>query len=389
MSKVDITDNILYVGVDDKEIDLFEGQYVVPNGVSYNSYLIMDEKIVLMDTVDVRKSQEWLANIRVVLGTRQPDYLVVSHMEPDHAGSIAKAVEEFPDMKLVGNAKTFAFMSQFFGFDVDAKKVVVADGDTLTLGKHELKFIFAPMVHWPEVMMSYETCEKILFSADGFGKFGALDTEEDWACEARRYYFNIVGKYGAQVQAVLKKLSGVEVNAICPLHGPVLKENLEYYIGLYDTWSSYRAESEGILVAYASIYGNTAAAAKKLAEMLKEKGVAKVAVTDLARDDMAEAIEDAFRYEKMVLACSTYDGGIFPCMEDFLSHLKAKNYQKRTVALIENGTWAPMAGKKMREIMEGMKEVKVLENVVTIRSAVKDDTLEALNALADAIIAEA
>lgn len=389
MSKVDITDNILYVGVNDREIDLFEGQYVVPNGVSYNSYLIMDEKIVLMDTVDVRKSQEWLANIRVVLGTRQPDYLVVSHMEPDHAGSIAKAVEEFPDMKLVGNAKTFAFISQFFGFDVDAKKVVVADGDTLTLGKHELKFIFAPMVHWPEVMMSYETCEKILFSADGFGKFGALDTEEDWACEARRYYFNIVGKYGAQVQAVLKKLSGVEVNAICPLHGPVLKENLEYYIGLYDTWSSYRAESEGILVAYASIYGNTAAAAKKLAEMLKEKGVAKVAVTDLARDDMAEAIEDAFRYEKMVLACSTYDGGIFPCMEDFLSHLKAKNYQKRTVALIENGTWAPMAGKKMREIMEGMKEVKVLENVVTIRSTVKEDTLEELNALADAIISEA
>ena len=388
MSKVDITDNILYVGVNDREIDLFEGQYVVPNGVSYNSYLIMDEKIVLMDTVDVRKSKEWLANIRVVLGTRQPDYLVVSHMEPDHAGSIAKAVEEFPDMKLVGNAKTFAFMSQFFGFDVDAKKVVVADGDTLTLGKHELKFIFAPMVHWPEVMMSYETCEKILFSADGFGKFGALDEEEDWACEARRYYFNIVGKYGAQVQAVLKKLSGVEVDAICPLHGPVLKENLEYYIGLYDTWSSYRAESEGILVAYASIYGNTAAAAKKLAEMLKEKGVAKVAVTDLARDDMAEAIEDAFRYEKMVLACSTYDGGIFPCMEDFLSHLKAKNYQKRTVALIENGTWAPMAGKKMREIMEGMKEVKVLENVVTIRSTVKEDTLEELNALADAIISE-
>ena len=389
MSKVDITDNILYVGVNDREIDLFEGQYVVPNGVSYNSYLIMDEKIVLMDTVDVRKSQEWLANIRVVLGTRQPDYLVVSHMEPDHAGSIAKAVEEFPDMKLVGNAKTFAFMSQFFGFDVDAKKVVVAEGDTLTLGKHELKFIFAPMVHWPEVMMSYETCEKILFSADGFGKFGALDTEEEWACEARRYYFNIVGKYGAQVQAVLKKLSGVEVDAICPLHGPVLKENLEYYIGLYDTWSSYRAESEGVLVTYASIYGNTAAAAKKLAEMLKEKGVAKVAVTDLARDDMAEAIEDAFRYEKMVLACSTYDGGIFPCMEDFLSHLKAKNYQKRTVALIENGTWAPMAGKKMREIMEGMKEVKVLENVVTIRSTVKEDTLEELNALADAIISEA
>lgn len=389
MSKVEITDNILYVGVNDREIDLFEGQYVVPNGVSYNSYLIMDEKIVLMDTVDVRKSEEWLANIRVVLGTRHPDYLVVSHMEPDHAGSIAKAVEEFPDMKLVGNAKTFAFMSQFFGFDIDAKKVVVSDGDTLAFGKHELKFIFAPMVHWPEVMMSYETCEKILFSADGFGKFGALDTEEDWACEARRYYFNIVGKYGAQVQAVLKKLSGVEVNAICPLHGPILKENLGYYIGLYDTWSAYRPESEGILIAYASIYGNTAGAAKKLAEMLEAKGATKVAITDLARDDMAEAVEDAFRYNKMVLACSTYDGGIFPCMEDFLSHLKAKNYQKRTVALVENGTWAPMAGKKMREIMEGMKEVKVLENVVTIRSTVKEDTLEALNVLADAIIAEA
>ena len=387
MSKVEITESIIYVGVNDKEIDLFEGQYVVPNGVSYNSYLIMDEKIALMDTVDVRKSDEWLANVKVILGTRQPDYLVVSHMEPDHAGSIAAAVEEFPDMKLVGNAKTFAFMSQFFGFDADAKKVVVADGDTLALGKHELKFIFAPMVHWPEVMMSYESCEKILFSSDGFGKFGALDTEEDWACEARRYYFNIVGKYGAQVQAVLKKLSGVEVNAICPLHGPVLKENLPYYIGLYDTWSSYRPESEGVFIAYASIYGNTAKAAKMLAEILETKGAAKVAVTDLARDDMAEAVEDAFRYDKMVLACSTYDGGIFPCMEDFLSHLKAKNYQKRTVALVENGTWAPMSGKKMREIMEGMKEIKVLDNVVTIRSTVKDDTIGALNVLADEILA--
>ncbi len=389
MNKVEITENILYVGVNDRDIDLFEGQYVVPEGVSYNSYLIMDEKIALMDTVDVRKSEEWLANIKVILGTRQPDYLVVSHMEPDHAGSIAVAVEEFPDMKLVGNAKTFAFMEQFFGFDINAKKITVADGDTISLGKHELKFIFAPMVHWPEVMMSYETSEKILFSADGFGKFGALDTDEDWACEARRYYFNIVGKYGAQVQMVLKKLAGAEVNAICPLHGPILKENLGYYINLYDTWSSYRPETEGVLVAYASIYGNTAKAAKKLAELLESKGVPKVAITDLARDDMAEAVEDAFRYNKMVLACSTYDGGIFPCMEDFLSHLKAKNYQKRTVALIENGTWAPMAGKKMREQLESMKEVKVLEKVVTIRSTVKEDTLEALNTLADAIVAEA
>ncbi len=386
MSKVEITDKILYVGVNDRDIDLFEGQYVVPEGVSYNSYLIMDEKVVLMDTVDARKSEEWLANIKVVLGTRQPDYLVVSHMEPDHAGSIATVAEEFPDMKIVGNAKTFTFMGQFFDFDIDSKKVVVAEGDELSLGKHNLKFIMAPMVHWPEVMMTYETSEKILFSADGFGKFGALDAEEDWACEARRYYFNIVGKYGAQVQAVLKKLAGAEVNAICPLHGPVLKENLSYYIGLYDTWSSYRPEDEGVLVAYASIYGNTAGAAKQIAEMLKEKGAKKVAITDLARDDMAEAIEDAFRYDKMVLACSTYDGGIFPCMEDFLSHLKAKNYQKRTVALIENGTWAPMAGKKMREILEGMKDVKVLENTVTIRSAVKADTVSALDKLADEVI---
>lgn len=386
MSKVEITDKILYVGVNDRDIDLFEGQYVVPEGVSYNSYLIMDEKVALMDTVDARKSEEWLANIKVVLGTRQPDYLVVSHMEPDHAGSIAAVAEEFPDMKIVGNAKTFTFMGQFFDFDIDSKKVVVAEGDELSLGKHNLKFIMTPMVHWPEVMMTYETSEKILFSADGFGKFGALDAEEDWACEARRYYFNIVGKYGAQVQAVLKKLAGAEVNAICPLHGPVLKENLAYYIGLYDTWSSYRPEDEGVLVAYASIYGNTAGAAKQIAEMLKEKGAKKVAITDLARDDMAEAIEDAFRYDKMVLACSTYDGGIFPCMEDFLSHLKAKNYQKRTVALIENGTWAPMAGKKMREILEGMKDVKVLENTVTIRSAVKADTVSALDKLADEVI---
>lgn len=386
MSKVEITDSILYVGVNDREIDLFEGQYVVPEGVSYNSYLIMDEKIVLMDTVDARKSEEWLANVKVILGTRQPDYLVVSHMEPDHAGSIAAVAEAFPDMKIVGNAKTFTFMGQFFDFDIDSKKKVVAEGDELALGKHTLKFLMTPMVHWPEVMMTYEISEKILFSADGFGKFGALDAEEDWACEARRYYFNIVGKYGAQVQAVLKKLDGVEVTAICPLHGPVLKENLGYYIGLYDTWSSYRPEDEGVLVAYASIYGNTAGAAKQIAEMLKEKGAKKVAITDLARDDMAEAIEDAFRYDKMVLACSTYDGSIFPCMEDFLSHLKAKNYQKRTVALIENGTWAPMAGKKMREMLEGMKDIKVLENTVTIRSAVKADTVSALDKLAEELI---
>lgn len=386
MAKVEITKDIHYVGVNDRDIDLFEGQYVVPEGVSYNSYLIMDEKITLMDTVDVHKTEEWLANIKVILGTRQPDYLVVSHMEPDHAGSIAAAVEEFPDMKIVGNAKTFTFMGQFFNFPLDAKKVVVAEGDVLELGKHSLKFVFAPMVHWPEVMMSYELSEKILFSADGFGKFGALDAEEEWACEARRYYFNIVGKYGAQVQAVLKKLVGVDVNMICPLHGPILKENLGYYIGLYDTWSSYCPEDEGIFIAYASIYGNTAGAAKRLAEMLKEKGVEKVSIADLARDDMAEALEDAFRYDRMVLACSTYDGGIFPCMEDFLSHLKAKNYQKRTVALIENGTWAPMAAKKMSEALGEMKEINVLENVVSIRSAVKEDTITALDALAEELM---
>ena len=381
MSKVEITNSIFYVGVNDRDIDLFEGQYVVPEGVAYNSYLIMDEKIVLMDTVDVRKKEEWLSNVKAVLGTKQPDYLVVSHMEPDHAGSIAAALNAFPQMQIVGNAKTFTFMGQFF--DLDVKKYVVAEGDELSCGSHTLKFMMAPMVHWPEVMMTYESSEGILFSADGFGKFGALDAEEDWACEARRYYFNIVGKYGAQVQAVLKKLAGTEVNMICPLHGPVLKENLEYYIGLYDTWSSYRPENEGVLVAYASIYGNTAGAAGKIADMLKEKGVPKVAVTDLARDDMAEALEDAFRYDKMVLACSTYDGGMLPFMESFLSHLKGKNYQKRTVALIENGTWAPMAGKKMREMLEGMKEVTVLDHVVTIRSAVKADTVEALEALAE------
>jgi len=322
------------------------------------------------------------------LGEKAPDYLVITHMEPDHSFNIKNFLQAYPETKVVGNTKTFMMINQFFDMDIEERKVVVADGDKLSLGSHELTFIFAPMVHWPEVMMSYESAEKILFSADGFGKFGALDADEDWACEARRYYFNIVGKYGAQVQAVLKKLAGVEVNAICPLHGPVLKENLAYYIGLYDTWSSYRPETEGVFVAYASIYGNTAGAAKELAKMLEEKGAPKVAITDLARDDMAEAVEDAFRYDRMVLACSTYDGGMFPCMEEFLSHLKAKSYRKRTVALIENGTWAPMAGKKMREALEEMKDVKVLENVVTIRSTVKEDTREALSALADAMIAE-
>lgn len=381
-----ISDSIKYIGVNDHEIDLFEGQYDVPNGMAYNSYVIIDEKIAVFDTVDARFGEEWKANLKAMLDGREPDYLIVQHMEPDHSSNINLFCDEFPKATVVASERAFIMMKQFFGRDYADRRIVIKDGDTLGLGKHTLNFIGAAMIHWPEVMMTYESSEKVLFSADGFGKFGALDVDEDWACEARRYYFNIVGKYGAQVQAVLKKLAGAEVNAICPLHGPILKENLAYYIGLYDTWSSYRPEDEGVLVAYASIYGNTAGAAKQIAEMLKEKGAKKVAITDLARDDMAEAIEDAFRYDKMVLACSTYDGGIFPCMEDFLSHLKAKNYQKRTVALIENGTWAPMAGKKMREILEGMKDVKVLENTVTIRSAVKADTVSALDKLADEVM---
>ncbi len=380
-----ITNQIFYVGVNDRDIDLFEGQYIVPEGIAYNSYVILDEKIALMDTVDRNKADEWLANVKEVLGDKQPDYLVVSHMEPDHAGSLAKALEAYPNMKLVGNAKTFAFAEQFFNIDISDKKQIVAEGEELSLGSHTLKFVMAPMVHWPEVMLSYEASEKVLFSADAFGKFGALDAEEDWACEARRYYFNIVGKYGAQVQAVLKKLAGVDVSVICPLHGPILTENLSYYLDLYHTWSSYKPESEGVFVAYASVYGNTAAAAKKIAEYLTEVGVPKVSVADLARDDMAECIEDAFRYPTMVLACSTYDGGLFPCMDDFLNHLKAKNYQKRNVALIENGTWAPMAGKKMKEVLEGMKEIVVLDKVVTIRSSMKEHTLEELKALAEEV----
>ena len=386
MNKIEISDSILYVGVNDRDIDLFEGQYVVPEGVSYNSYLIMDEKIALMDTVDARKSEEWLANIKVILGTRQPDYLVVSHMEPDHAGSIAAATEAFPDMQLVGNAKTFAFMGQFFDMDIQNRKKVVSEGDELSLGSHNLKFVMAPMVHWPEVMMSYESSEKILFSADGFGKFGALDADEDWACEARRYYFNIVGKYGAQVQALLKKAATLDIQMICPLHGPILKEDLGYYIGKYDIWSKYEPEDEGVFIAYASIHGNTAKAAKKLAEMLEEKGAKRVAIADLARDDMAEAVEDAFRHDKLVLACATYDGGLFPCMEDFLAHLKAKNYQKRTVAMMENGSWAPMAGKKMREYLEGMKEITIVEPVVTIKSTMKDDTVQAMEEMVDKLV---
>lgn len=388
MKDVTITDTIKYIGADDKDIDLFESQYVVPNGVSYNSYVILDEKVAVMDTVDARRGEEWLANLEQALNGREVDYLVVSHMEPDHAANVQRLAEKYPKMVVVGNAKTFPMLGQFFDIDLSERSLTVKEGDTLKLGSHELTFVMAPMVHWPEVMVSYESSEKILFSADGFGKFGALDIDEDWACEARRYYFNIVGKYGAQVQALLKKAAGLDIQMICPLHGPILKENLEYYIGKYQTWSSYEPEDEGILVAYASIHGNTAKAAKKLKEILEAKGAKKVAITDLSRDDMAEAIEDAFRYDKMVLAAATYDGGIFPCMEDFLHHLKSKTYRKRTVALMENGSWAPVAAKSMRTLLEQMKDITICDKVVTIKSAMKEATIADMEALADELIAK-
>ena len=386
MSNIVISDAVKYVGVDDHDIDLFESQYVVPNGVSYNSYVILDEKIAVMDTVDKRVTEQWFANLEKVLQGRQPDYLIVSHMEPDHASNIQKFIEKYPDTKIVGNAKTFVMIPQFFTVALrDEQKVVVKEGEELCLGEHTLVFVMAPMVHWPEVMVEYEKKEKILFSADGFGKFGALDVQEDWACEARRYYFNIVGKYGAQVQALLKKAATLDIAAICPLHGPILTENLEYYIGKYNIWSSYEPEDKGILVAYASIHGNTAKAAKKFAKMLEEAGAEKVSVLDLSRDDMAEAVEDAFRYDRLVLACATYDGGLFPCMEDFLHHLKAKNFQKRTVGLIENGSWASMAAKQMKAVLETMKEITILEPVISIKSTLKEANIASMKALADAL----
>ncbi len=381
-----ITDSVIYVGCDDTTIDLFESQYVVPNGISYNSYLIMDEKVCLMDTVDKRASEEWLENVKTALGGRAVDYLVVQHMEPDHAANIQRIAEIYPEMKIVGNAKTFAMYDQFFTLDISDRAVTVKEGDTLELGAHTLTFVMAPMVHWPEVMVSYEFNEKTLFSADGFGKFGALSVDEDWACEARRYYFNIVGKYGAQVQALLKKAAALDIQTICPLHGPVLTENLGYYIDKYNTWSSYEPEDKGIFIAYASIHGNTAAAAKQFKELLESKGAPKVTIADLSRSDMAEAVEDAFRYDRVVLACATYDGGLFPVMEDFLSHLKAKNYQKRTVGLIENGTWAPMAAKLMKSSLESMKNITILEPTVTIKSSLKGEIPEAMQQLADALI---
>ena len=385
--KVTISDAVKYIGVDDKTIDLFESQYVVPEGVSYNSYLILDEKVALMDTVDVRGMQEWEKNLTEALGGRKVDYLVIQHLEPDHAGSIGRLLELYPDVTLVGNAKTFAMLPQFFDIDPDVKKLTVAEGDTLSLGSHTLTFVMAPMVHWPEVMVSYESTEKILFSADGFGKFGALDAEDEegWVCEARRYYFNIVGKYGAPVQALLKKAANLDIQMICPLHGPILKEDLGYYIGLYDTWSSYKPENKGVLVAYASIHGNTAKVAEKFAEMLRERGVEKVVVSDLAREDMAEVIEDAFRYDRMVVAGASYDGGVFPCMQDFLHHLQSKAYQNRTVGIIENGSWGPTAGRTMKAILETMKNVTIVDPMVTIKSTMKDADIPALEALADMV----
>ena len=382
-----ISESVVYVGVDDKTIDLFESQYHVPNGVSYNSYIIFDEKIAVMDTVDRRGTDEWLANVRRALDGKAPDYLVIQHLEPDHAGNVQTLAEMFPEMKLVGNKKTFQMLPQFFSMELAPERLVtVAEGGTLSLGSHTLQFFMAPMVHWPEVMVTYEQSEKILFSADGFGKFGALDTEEDWTCEARRYYMNIVGKYGTQVQALLKKAAGLDIAMICPLHGPILKEDLGYYVGKYLTWSSYEPEDEGIVIAYASIHGNTAQAAKKFAEILEKKGAKKVSLFDLARDDMAEAIEDAYRYDTLVLAASSYDAGVFPCMEDFLNHLRAKNFQKRKVAYIQNGSWAPSAGKVMKSIVAQMKDITEIEPMVTIKSTLKPETLAELGTLADAIL---
>lgn len=384
MSKITISDAVRYIGCDDRDIDLFESQYLVPNGVSYNSYLIVDEKIAIMDTVDARAAEEWLANLEQELSGRQPDYLVVSHLEPDHAANIQRVCEKYPDLKLVSNAKSFAMLSQFFTMDFSDRKVEVKEGDTLSLGSHILSFYMAPMVHWPEVMVTYESTEKILFSADGFGKFGTLDTQEDWDCEARRYYMNIVGKYGAPVQALLKKASALDIQTICPLHGPVLKENLPHYLEKYDIWSSYRPENEGVTIAYASIHGNTAAAARELATLLEEKGQ-KVSLFDLARDDMAEAVEDAFRYDRLVLAAATYDGGLFPCMGDFLYHLKLKNYQKRTIGILENGSWAPMAAKLMKEYVEGFKDCVLAEPTVTVKSTLNAASRAQLEQLANAL----
>ena len=384
---ITISEDIKYIGVDDHDIDLFEGQYVVPNGISYNSYIIKDEKIAVMDTVDRRKSKEWLDNLEKELAGKEPDYLVVSHMEPDHSYNIGVLAEKYPNMKIIGNDKIFEFMKQFFEIsNLDERKIVVKEAEEISLGKHTLQFFMAPMVHWPEVMVSYEKTEKIVFAADGFGKFGTLDTDEEWDCEARRYYFNIVGKYGVQVQMLLKKLATLDVKMICPLHGPILKENLGHYIGKYDIWSKYEAEDDGVFIAYASIHGNTKEAVSELVKMLEEKGAKKVAVADLTRDDMAEAIEDAFRYDKVIFASSSYDASVFPAMETFLRKLLNKNYQNKKVGIIENGTWAPTAGRVMKDIISGMKNITLCENQVTIKSRLNDTSREQMENLVTEIL---
>lgn len=385
MNQTYISDSILYIGVNDKNLDLFESQYAIPNGVSYNSYVIMDEKNVVMDTVDTRAGEQWFANLEQALAGEPVDYLVVSHMEPDHGANIKRLADLHPEAKVVGNAKTFSMISQFFDLDLTDRKVVVKEGDTLNIGTHTLQFFMAPMVHWPEVMVTYEQSEKVFFSADGFGKFGALDVEEDWTEEAARYYLNIVGKYGPQVQALLKKAAALDIGIICPLHGPVLRDNLSYYFEKYQTWSSYQPETRGVLVAYASIHGNTAAAARQQAELLKAQGVEQVEVMDLSRCDMSIAVRKTFYYDRLVVAAATYDGGVFPCMEEFLLHLKTKNYQKRTVGLMENGSWAPLAAKAMRGILETMKDITIAEPVVTIKSTVNADSAAAMKELAHAL----
>lgn len=384
---MNISDKIKYIGVDDTTIDLFESQYAVPEGVSYNSYVILDDKTAIMDTVDKRGMKDWENNLLNALDGRNADYVIIQHMEPDHAGSLARLIELFPEITVVGNAKTFVMINQFFENINIKNSLTVKEGDTLNLGSHTLTFVMAPMVHWPEVMVTYESSEKVLFSADGFGKFGALSLTEnaDWACEARRYYFNIVGKYGAPVQTLLKKASALDIKTICPLHGPVLSDNLGYYLDLYNTWSSYQPESKGVFIAYASIHGNTAYAAEQFAEMLRNKGVDNVVITDLSRCDIAKAVEDAFRYDRMVLAAASYDAGVFPIMQDFLHHLQAKAFQNRTVGLIENGSWAPTAAKTMRNILETMKNITIVEPVVTIKSVLKETDIPALDQLADAL----
>lgn len=383
---INISDAIKYIGVDDKDIDLFESQYIVPNGISYNSYVILDEKICVLDTVDKRKTDEWVANLEDVLNGKTPDYLIINHLEPDHASNIQLLADKYPDMKLVGNAKTFNMLPQFFDIDLTDRTVTVKEGDTLSLGEHTLSFYMAPMVHWPEVMVTYESKEKVLFSADGFGKFGALDTDEDWACEARRYYFNICGKYGVQVQALLKKAAKLDIEKICPLHGPILTENLGYYINLYDIWSKYEPEVDGIFIAYCSIHGNTEKAALKLYDILKEKTDKKIAISDLSRSDMAENVEDAFKYSTLVVAAPSYDGGVFPVMNDFLHHLKIKGYKNRKVAMIENGSWAPCAIKSMQPYFDEMKGIEISDAKVTIRSTMTAENEVQLAALADSII---